>query len=175
MALQLARKPWLKDAAASFGRSLLYPPVLLYFLLALTMPLWRFKVLYLLVETRLFDPNGIIQWSIAIAGGLCCLGGFGFFLFSTLRRSAPLAQARRCKRSGDVDGYQHWKTVIRSQSRRTMLPLWIGALMVFPLVLAPVAIILGDGGPILVKDHGKLRYGTRLERVHSSLRTILER
>lgn len=168
------RSLWRKGATWSqfgglFREVALRPTVLLFFALAATVNLWIGGAVYALLTTFLVTPGGFLVWLVSLAAVATFLGGLGFTVIRVLR-DPTLKAARACFRAGDFEGY-----AANLETRRTMLRStfrWHEVSMLASLLIAPacIALVLGSGNPTLVRDHGRLRHGSRREEVRATLR-----
>lgn len=169
-------KPTLKTFFTVFGKLLIKPPVIAYFVLALTIQYWLTAAVYLLLRSYLLAPSGIFVWAAACLAGGAFVIGMGLFFWQLVRLFPLSIAAGRCKRAGDLEGHKLKLAAYRTKSRRIKLwPMFMGMLSIFLLIPAIVTITLADGTPMLKREHGKLRYETHEEFIRATLRQFERR
>jgi len=160
-----------KYFAKDFGGMLIKPSVLIYFAAALTANYWIPALTYLVLQTAVIEPIGMIPWTLLILVTSCVVAGLVLQFRQPQFKEARLAfrAARLCKQAGDLEGWV--LNLARGREARRQFKLWIGLSLISFLLIVPcgAAIVISGGPPMLTKVHGVVRYTTREEEIRRTL------
>lgn len=145
-----------KVALIQFGQAFLQPVVLLYFGLAATMVWWINAVVYVLLETLLFDPRGIILMGIETSAVVCIFGGFSLFMVRVVPKNQRFRiERQRFKQEGNLEAYHKaWDDLALHSKSIKVWPVFASLLSVYIMVPAAIALAMSSGFATHEKETG---------------------
>jgi hypothetical protein len=162
-----------KDFLGEIRKELFKPEMIGWFVTVLLMPFWMTPVVYVLLKSLLFDPNGLIIWILLTGLSFFCLRSWFSFFREMNRFSKRLRPLLIASKNGNVEAT---KRRIEMRKERPsphvfLRGLW-GVHLMIPLIVVIVLNQSSDISSTHVKDHGKLRYSNRQENIRSIIKAI---